>query len=192
MPASNVANVLEAVTDAELAYLSPQCRMHATASPVLLRKAQEALKHGELRQACVYAWGAVEEITKAVAENWKDYDVICERYQDMSALVNALSVTDPEIIKAIERWRSDYDELGAQGSRQALNDRLEALGWDWEEFLTNGFSAATNLLECFSENRVREVTVEASLNRIERYIAQMQHWLLQPSPPDGFRQFHNQ
>ena len=192
MTASNIANAPDALADAELERLSPQCREHAAASPVLLRKARESLKHGELLPACVYGWGAAEEITKAVAENWKDYGVVCERYQDMSALANALSVTDPEVIKAIEHWRLDYDELGAQGSRQALDDRLQALGWDWQEFLANGFSAATNLLECFSENRVREFTVKNSLKRTERYVAQMQLWLRQPSPPDGFRQFHNQ
>lgn len=192
MTASNVANLPEAMTDAEFACLTPQCREHAVASPVLLRKAQESLKHGQFLQACLYGWGAAEEITKAVAENWKHYGVVCERYQDMSALVNALSVTDPEVIKAIEHWKSDYNELGVQGSREALNDRLEALGWDWQQFLANGFSAATNLLECSSENRVREFTVEADLKRTERYITQMQLWLRQPCPPDGFRQFHNQ
>lgn len=192
MTASNFANVPGALADAELKRLSPQCREYAAASPVLLRKSQESLKRGELQQACLYGWGAAEEITKAVAENWKDYGVVCECYQDMDALVNALSVTDPEVIKAVEHWKSDYDKLGAQGSRQALNDRLEALGWDWQEFLPNGFSAATNLLDCFCENRAREFTVKSSLKRIERFVTQMQHWLRQPCPPDGFRQFHNQ
>ena len=192
MTAANVANVPDALTNAELERLSPQCREYAAASPTLLRKGQDCLHRGELLQACVYGWGAAEEVTKAVAENWKDYGVVCERYQDMRALVNALSVTDPEVIKAVEYWKSDYAKLGAQGSRQALDDRLETLGWDWQEFLPNGFSAATNLLECFYENSAREFTVKTNLKRTERFVAQMQLWLRRPSPPDGFRQFHNQ
>ena len=192
MTASNTVNLSIDLADDELARLSPQCRKHAVASPVLLRKAQESLKHGDLLQACVYGWGAAEEITKAVAENWRDYGVVCERHQDLWALVNALSVTDPEVIKAVEHWKSDYAVLGAQGSREALDNRLEALGWDWQEFLPSGFSAATNLLECSHENSAREFTVNTNLKRTARFVMQMQHWLRRTCPPDGFRQFQNQ
>lgn len=189
---TTTATVSNALTDADLARLSPQCRERATVSPILLRKAQDCASKGELLQACVYGWGAAEDITKAVAENWKEYGVVCERRQDMWALVNSLSVTDPDVIKAAEHWKSDYDEFGAQLSRQKLDERLQKLGWDWSEFLANGFSAADNLLEAFYENKANEFIVKSDLQRVERFVAQMQVWLLQPCPPDGFRQFHNQ
>ena len=126
--------VSNALTDADLSHLSPQCRERATASLILLRKARDCADEGELLQACVYGWGAAEDITKAVAANWKEYGVVCERYHDMRALVNSLSVTDPAVIKAVEHWKSDYGEFGAQLSRQKLDDRLQKLGWDWSEF----------------------------------------------------------
>ena len=180
------------LTTDDLARLSPQCREYATTSPILLRKAHDCVSKGELLQACVYGWGAAEDITKAVAENWKEYGVECGRPQDLRALVNSLSVTDPEVIQAVDIWKSDYAELGEQRSRQALNDRLDALGWDWSEFLANGFYAATDLLERFYESRANEFIVKNDLKRVEQFVGQMQVWLLQPCPPDGFQQFHNQ
>ncbi len=188
-PANLYPSVL---TDADWRQLSLQTQEYAATSPVLLRKAHACVSKGELLQVCVYGWGAAEDITKAVAENWKEYGVECRRPQDLRALVNSLSVTDPEVIKAVDNWKSDYDELGEQRSRQALNDRLGALGWDWSEFLTSGFYAATDLLERFYESRANEFIVKNDLKRVEQFVAQMQVWLRQPCPPDGFQQFHNQ
>ena len=179
------------LTDAELAGLPRQSREHAIASSVLLRKAQDCLEHGDWAQTCVYGWGAAEEITKAVAGNWQDYGVVAARWQDLRALVNALSITDPDVIATLEHWTSDYRKLGGAGSRQALGKRLAAAGWDWDDFLAGGFSAATSLLEAFQENRVTEFTVKHDLKRTARFVAQMQGWLRQPCPPEGFRQFHN-
>lgn len=179
------------LADTELAALPWQSRERAVASSVLLRKAQDCLERGDWAQTCVYGWGAAEEITKAVAGNWQDYGVVAERWQDLRALVNALSITDPDVIAALEHWKSDYRKLGGESSRQALDNRLAAAGWDWDHFLAGGFSAATNLLEAFQENRATEFTVKHDLKRTARFVAQMQGWLRQTCPPEGFRQFHH-
>lgn len=191
MTTAAFVSTVEIAADPEFAYLSPQCREHAVASSVLLRKAQDCLKHKDLPQTCVYGWGAAEEIAKAVAFNWQDYGVAGENWQDLWALSNALSVTDPDVIKAIEGWKPDYATLGAKGSWQALDARLTALGWNWDDFLANGFMAAANLQRSFEENRFSEFAVKEDLRRTARFVAQMQTWLRQPCPPDGFRQFHN-
>ena len=184
--------VFDFSADAVLKHLAPDIRERAIASRVLLRKAQECQARGKLQQACVYGWGAAEEITKAVAENWKEYGVMCERPQDLRALVNALSVTDPKVIVAIDDWRDEADALDERYRWERLDDLLSAAGWDWQEFLADGFNAAENLLDSFDRNDVRGFIVEHDLKRIARLIDKMQDWLLQPSLPDGFRQFHNQ
>lgn len=180
------------LTDADLRRLAPHIRERAVASRILLRKAQDRQRHGKLRQACVYGWGAAEEITTAVAENWKEYGVECERPQDLRALVNALSVIDPKAFAAIDDWKAEAGTLEGQSRWKALDDRLTAVGWDWHEFLADGFSAAENLLDNIDRNDVREFIVKNNLERTAQLISKMQHWLLQPCPPDGFRQFHNQ
>lgn len=191
MTTAAFVSTMEIAADPEFAYLSPQCREHAVASSVLLWKAQGCLKHKDLPQTCVYGWGAAEEIARAVAFNWRDYGVEGESWQDLWALSNALSITSPDVIKAIEKWQPDYAALGAQKSWQALDERLSALGWNWDDFLANGFIAADNLRKSFEENRCREFSVKENLKRTARFIEQMQGWLKQPCPPEGFRQFHN-
>ena len=187
-----MTTVLDFLADADIQRLAPHIRERAVASRILLKKAQDCRRRGELRQACIYGWGAAEEITTAVAENWKEYGVECERPQDLSALVNALSVTDPIVIAAIDDWKAEADALEERSRWKALDDRLAAVGWDWQEFLADGFSAAENLLDSFDRNDVRELVIKRDLERTGQLISKMQHWLLQPCPPDGYRQFHNQ
>lgn len=171
-PASSI------LSDADRRRLSPQTRTYALASFELLRAAAGHLDNGDMRQASETGWGAAAQIVKAVGENWK-------------AQHRALSVTDPDVIKAIEGWKPDYATLGAKGSWQALDARLTALGWNWDDFLANGFMAAANLQRSFEENRFSEFAVKEDLRRTARFVGQMQTWLRQPCPPDGFRQFHN-
>ena len=181
----------ETLADLDLPHLPAPCRERAIISTALLRKAEESLHCGELMQSCLYGWGAAEEITKAVAANWQQYGVVGDRWQDLRALVNALSVVDPDVIRAIENWSSDYDGQGVRQSWPALDDRLKALGWDRRDFLADGFLAANDLLESFRENHATEFIVEHDLKLTERFVTQMRGWLQQPCPPEGFRQFHN-
>ena len=191
MVTADLATTTESVAVPESDCLSPQCREHAVASAVLLRKAQECLQRRDWEQTCVYGWGAAEEITIAVAVNWQDYGVVADNRRDMRALVNALSVTDPDVIKAIEQWNADYAKHGARGSWQSLDNRLDAVGWKWDEFLSGGFSAAVSLLESFEDKHIIPAAVKHDIKRTARFVEQMRYWLEQPAPPDGFRQFHN-
>ena len=191
MVTAELQTTTESIAEYESDFLSPECREHAVASAVLLRKAQECLQCGDWEQTCVYGWGAAEEITRAVAVNWQDYGVVAADRRDMRALVNALSITNPDVIKAIEQWQADYAQRSARDSWQSLDDRLAATGWKWDEFLSNGFSSAVSLLESFEDNRIIPAAVKHDIKRTARFVEQMRYWLEQPGPPDGFRQFHN-
>lgn len=181
----------ESIAESESDCVSPECREHAVASAVLLRKAQECLARGDWEKTCVYGWGAAEEIMRAVAVNWRDYGVVADDRRDLRALANALSITDPNVIKAIDQWNADYAQRGARNSWQTLDTRLDAVGWQWDDFLSSGFSAAASLLESFEDKHIIPAAVKHDIKRTARFVEQMHYWLEQPGPPDGFCQFHN-
>ena len=76
--------------------LSPQTRNYAAASFELMTKAHDYLRDGDLRQASEKGWGAAAQIVKAVAEHWRDADVVHGRHQDLRALVAGLATADRE------------------------------------------------------------------------------------------------
>ena len=53
---------LAALTDADRARLSAQCLEYANSSLALMRKAERCRKDNELAAACLYGWGAAEDI----------------------------------------------------------------------------------------------------------------------------------
>ena len=85
-----------AVSDADWQRLSPQTRNYAAASFELMTKAHDYLRDGDLRQASEKGWGAAAQIVKAVAENWRDADVVHGRHQDLRALVAGLATVERE------------------------------------------------------------------------------------------------
>ena len=87
---------LSLLTDADWRRLSAQTQKYAAASYELVGKARDYLQEGDLRQASEKGWGAAAQIVKAVAENWKEYDVSHGRHQDLRALVAGLSTANQE------------------------------------------------------------------------------------------------
>lgn len=85
-----------AITAADWRRLSEDTRKYAAASVELANKAGEYLTAGDLRQASEKGWGAAAQMVKAVAENWKDADVVHGRHQDLRALVAGLATADRE------------------------------------------------------------------------------------------------
>ena len=85
-----------AITNADWQRLSPQTRDYVAASYELMAKARGYLGEGDLRQASEKGWGAAAQMVKAVAENWKDSDVVHGRHQDLRALVAGLATADQE------------------------------------------------------------------------------------------------
>ena len=87
---------IPAITDSDWQRLSPETRGYAVASLELMVKARGYLREGDLRQASEKGWGAAAQMVKAVAENWKDADVVHGRHQDLRALVAGLATADRE------------------------------------------------------------------------------------------------
>ena len=190
---SEVADrTLAALPDADRARLSEQCLEYANSSLALLRKAERCRKDHDLAAACLYGWGAAEDITKAVGENWKDCGVTYADERDQRALVNALVLYDSAFMQTVA---AIYDAEGDSSEKQlAIRELVRNQPQeDRENQLDVCFRAAVSLRESFYEGyEVYELLLEQDLNRIARFIARMFPWLRQPCPPDGFRQFHNQ
>ena len=87
---------LSALTDADWQRLSPQTQQYVYASFELLGKSGDYLRDGDLRQASEKGWGAAAQMVKAVAENWKDAEVVHGRHQDLRALVAGLATAERE------------------------------------------------------------------------------------------------
>ena len=180
-----------ALSDADRARLSTQCLEYADSSLALLRKAERCRKEDDLAAACLYGWGAAEDITKAVGENWKDCGVAYEDGRDQRALVNSLALYDSEFMQtvaAIYNAEGDSSEkqraIGELARNQSQADRANQLDVC--------FRAAVSLRESFYEGyEVYELLLEEDLKQTARFVARMFSWLRQPRPPDGFRQFHN-
>ena len=85
---------IPAITDSDWQRLSGDTRKYASASIELANKAGDYLDAGDLRQASEKGWGAAAQIVKAVAENWKNADVVHGRHQDLRALVAGLAAAD--------------------------------------------------------------------------------------------------
>ena len=183
------APALDALSVADLAKLSPQCREYAATSPVLLRKAERSYASGEPLEACIYAWGAAEDISKAVAENWKDYGVTHQDERDLWKLVQGLMQYDSAMVAAaaaicesglpFDEQQAAINELVANQSSASRRSELNSCYRD-----------ALNLRECFYEDRFTEHQLKHGLPGIANYINRMLYWLRQPHPPVGFRQ-HN-
>ncbi|MYC33755.1 MAG: hypothetical protein F4X64_11340 [Chloroflexi bacterium] len=84
------------ISDADWQRLSTQTRGYAVASFELMNKAHDYLRDGDLRQASEKGWGAAAQMVKAVAENWKDAEVVHGRHQDLRALVAGLAAAERE------------------------------------------------------------------------------------------------
>lgn len=84
------------LTDADWDRLSPQTQEYVAASYELMGKAHDYLGQGDLRQASEKGWGAAAQIVKAVAEHWRDADVVHGRHQDLRALVAGLATVERE------------------------------------------------------------------------------------------------
>ena len=87
------------LTDADWNRLSSQTQEYVAASYELMGKAHDYLRQGDLRQASEKGWGSAAQIVKAVAEHWKDADVVHGRHQDLRALVAGLATAeqDPDL-----------------------------------------------------------------------------------------------
>ena len=94
MPPNNPTDA--ALTDADWRRLSPQTQEYVAASYELMGKAHDYLRQGDLRQASEKGWGSAAQIVKAVAEHWKDADVVHGRHQDLRALVAGLATAERE------------------------------------------------------------------------------------------------
>ncbi len=91
---SNPAGPL--LTDTDWGRLSNDTQEYVAASYELIDKARVYLHDGDLRQASEKGWGAAAQITKAVAENWRDSGVAHGRHQDLRALVAGLATAELE------------------------------------------------------------------------------------------------
>lgn len=76
--------------------LSDKTQEYVQAGYELMGKAGDYFSEGDLRQASEKGWGAVAQLTKAVAENWRNAGVTHGRHQDLRALlVHGLSTAVP-------------------------------------------------------------------------------------------------
>lgn len=189
---SSVADTVPAggvLTETDRAGLTPQAWDYANSSFTLLRKAERCYASWEPLQTCLYAWGAAEDIGKAVAENWKDYGVTHRDERDLWVLTHRLMQHDSEMMVAAAAIcessisSADKDRAIAALVREQTREEMEAE-------LDTGFHAAERLRECFYEGDVDDRCLEQDLGRVANYINRMLYWLRQPHPPVGFRQ-HN-
>ena len=84
------------LSDADWSRLSLQTQEYVAASYELMGKAHNYLHQGDLRQASEKGWGSAAQIVKALAEHWKDADVVHGRHQDLRALVAGLATAERE------------------------------------------------------------------------------------------------
>ena len=184
----SVGFVPDTLSDADRARLSRQCLEYADGSLALLRKAERCRKNNELAAACLYGWGAAEDITKAVGENWKDYGVTCADERDLRTLVNALVLYDSEFMQAVAAIHDSESEFSEKQRTigELVRNQPEA---DRDNQLDVCFRAAESLRETFYEGyQIYELLLERDLKRVANFVARMFPWLRQPYPPDGFRQ----
>ena len=87
---------IPSIAEADWQRLSRDTRKYAAASVELADKAGEYYGRGDLRQASEKGWGAAAQMVKAIAENWKDDEVVHGRHQDLRALVAGLATADQE------------------------------------------------------------------------------------------------
>ncbi len=85
-----------ALADTDWSRLSSQTQVYVAASYELMGKAHDYLRQGDLRQASEKGWGSAAQMVKAVAEHWKDADVVHGRHQDLRALVAGLATAERE------------------------------------------------------------------------------------------------
>ena len=184
--------ILDPLTDADRARLSAQCLEYADGSLAFLRKAERCRKNHELASACLYGWGAAEDSTKAVGENWKDCGVVYADERDLNALVNALVLYDSafmQAVAAVYEGEGDFSEK-QRAIGELVRNQPQA---DRDNQLDVCFRAAVSLRESFYEGyEIYELLLEHDLKRVARFVYRMLPWLRQPCPPDGFRQLHNQ
>lgn len=168
--------------------LSPQCREYAAASSMQLRKAERCYANGDPLEACLYAWGAAEDISKAVAENWGCYGVSHQNERDLWTLMHGLLLFDSKMMQAVASI-CEADIASAEKD-QAIDAPIRAqTPQDMEAELDTCFYAAERLRECYYDGCVDELQLEQDLAQVARYINRMLYWLRQPHPPVGFRQY---
>ena len=176
------------LTCADRTRLSPQSWEYATAGFILLRKAQDCRNRNELQEACLYGWGAAEEITRAVAENWKDYGVERSDERDLKTLVYGILLFDSEMMRSVAaicdgEGSSDekQQEIGKLVRNRSKSELESELDWLFHE--------AEDLREGFYDDDTAELYIDRGLKSVALYIAKMLPWLRQPHPPQGFRQY---
>ena len=185
---SDTAPAPDALTDDDRARLSLNCWEYATSSFTLLRKAQRCRNSRQLLEAGLYAWGAAEDITKAVAENWKDCGVSHEDERDLRNLVSGLLVFDSAFMQSVATvcdGEISHSEK-SQAIDKLIRNQSEA---DYDAQLDTCFNAASDLQESFYDDDVTEFYLDRGLKSVSTYISRMLYWLRQPHPPQGFRQY---
>ena len=186
---ASVNSAGSAPTDGDLAHLSSQCREYIASSLALLRKAERCRKGHAPVAASLYGWGAAEDITKAVGENWKDCGVAYSDERDLRTLVDALLVHDSEFMRAVAEvcdGDSDFSEKQRAIDEMIVNQPVE----ERNNQLDVCFRAAVSLRESFYDgDDISDRMLEYGLQGVARYINRMLLWLHQPHPPQGFRQY---
>ena len=110
-PATNSS--VAALTDPDWRRLSPRPQECAAASYELIEKARSYLQEGDLRQALEKGWGAAAQVVMAVAENWKEADVVHGRHQNLRALAAGLATADrePDLDMMFQSAQTLHDDL---------------------------------------------------------------------------------
>ena len=187
-PGTDVAPAEDVLTETDRACVTPQTWNYANGSFTLLRKAERCYRECAPLQACLYAWGAAEDISKAVAENWKHYGVSHGNERDLWALMHGLLVFDSKLMQAAASI-CEADITNAE-KNQAIDSLISAqTQQDLETQLDTCFYAAERLRECFYDGYTDELRLERDLKQVANYINRMLYWLRQPHPPVGFRQY---
>lgn len=178
----------DVLTETDRASMTPQAWDYANSSFTLLRKAERCCRAYAPLQACLYAWGAAEDISKAVAENWRGYGVSHKNERDLWTLMQGLLVFDSKMMQAAAAI-CEADIPSAE-KNQAIDALIKAqTKEEMETQLDTCFHAAERLRECFYHGDVAETGLEQDLRRVANYINRMLYWLRQPHPPVGFRQY---
>lgn len=190
-PVADTAPAEGVLTETDRAGVTPQAWDYAASSSTLLRKAERSYASGEPLQACLYAWGAAEDISNAVAENWQKYGVSHANERDLWALMHGLLVFDSKMMAAATAIcespisSAEKDQAIAALVKDQTPQEMAAQ-------LDTGFYAAERLRDCFYDGDVDERCLEQDLGRVANYIKRMLYWLRQPHPPVGFRQYQRQ
>ena len=108
--------------------LSDKTQEYVQAGYELMGKAGDYFSEGDLRQASEKGWGAAAQLTKAVAENWRNAGVTHGRHQDLRTLVHGLSTAAPrqgllDGFRAAESLHENFYENNDSASR--VDDDLQ-------------------------------------------------------------------